>query len=71
MMKRGALNPKHDAFLMEDNQGLNMNYTPDMCQKTLDTLAKTVAVFINPDWTDEEIQKKIDELKYAAAKTLK
>lgn len=71
MMKRGALNPKLDAFLIEENQGLNMNYTPDMCQNTLDTLAKTVAVFINPDWTDEEIQKKAEELKNAAAKVLK
>lgn len=71
MLKRGAVNPKNDPFLRPENQGLNMNYTPDMCQKTIDLLARTVILFINPDWTDDERQKKIDELKAAAAKVLK
>lgn len=34
-----------------------MNYTMDMCPKTLDYLARTAYVSINPDWTGEELEK--------------
>ncbi len=55
MEKRGALHPKMDPFRMEANQGLNMNYAPDMCPKTLDLLSRTLYIGIDPDWTEAEI----------------
>ncbi len=54
MEKRGALHPAMDPYKMKENQGLQMDYTMDMCPKTLDYLARTAYIFINPDWTSEE-----------------
>ena len=31
-----------------------MNYTMDMCPKTLDLLSRTLYIGINPDWTEEQ-----------------
>ena len=55
MEKRGALHPAMDPFKMEANQGLQMDYTMDMCPRTLDLLNRTAYVGINPDWTEEDI----------------
>ena len=55
MEKRGALHPAMDPFLMKENQGLQMNYTMDMCPKSLDLLSRTLYVGINPDWTETDI----------------
>lgn len=55
MEKRGALHPAMDPFKMAENKGLQMNYTMDMCPKTLDLLNRTAYVAINPDWTKEDI----------------
>ncbi len=57
MEKRGALHPAMDPFKMEANKGLQMDYTMDMCPKTLDYLARTAYIAINPDWTDAEVAK--------------
>lgn len=54
MEKRGALHPAMDPFKMKENEGLQMDYTPDMCPNTLDYLARTAYIYINPDWTEEE-----------------
>ena len=57
MEKRGAVHPAMDPFKMKENQGLQMNYSMDMCPKTLDLLARTAYIAINPDWTSEEAEK--------------
>lgn len=57
MEKRGALHPAMDPFLMEENKGLQHNYTADMCPETLDLLARTAYVMINPDWSDTDIEQ--------------
>lgn len=56
MEKRGALHPAMDPFKMEANQGLQTDYTHDMCKKTLDLLNRTAYLMINPDWADEDIE---------------
>lgn len=55
MKKRGALHPAMDPFKMAENKGLQMDYTMDMCPRTLDLLNRTAYVGINPDWTEEDI----------------
>jgi dTDP-4-amino-4,6-dideoxygalactose transaminase len=65
--KRGALHDKMNPFKMEANKALNMNYSSDMCPKTLDILRRTVYVGINPDWTEEQVNAKIDAIKNAIA----
>lgn len=65
MEKRGALHPAMDPFKMKENQGLQMDYTMDMCPKTLDYLARTAYVSINPDWTGEEVEKIAENVNKA------
>ena len=65
MNKRGAFHPKFDPFKFEENQELQMNYTEDMCPKTLDVLSKVVYVPVNPDWTKEEMDLLISIFKSA------
>ncbi len=55
MEKRGALHPAMDPFKMEANKNLNHNYSFDMCAKTLDLLARTAYLGIDPDMTEEGI----------------
>ncbi len=57
MEKRGALHPAMDPFKMKENQGLQMDYTIDMCPCTLDLLARTAYIAINPDWNEGDIEK--------------
>jgi len=56
MEKKGALHPAMDPFLMKENQGLQMDYSADMCPKTLDILSRTLYISINPDWTEAELE---------------
>ncbi|MBQ7444980.1 MAG: DegT/DnrJ/EryC1/StrS family aminotransferase [Clostridia bacterium] len=53
MEKRGAFHPAMDPYKFSENQGLQMNYTHDMCKKTLDLLSRTAYLLVNPDWTEE------------------
>ncbi len=57
MEKRGALHPAMDPFKMDENVGLQMDYTMDMCPRTLDLLARTAYIAINPDWSKNDIEK--------------
>jgi len=70
MQKRGAYNEKMNPYTMEANKDLNMNYSLGMCQKSLDILYSTVAVFIYPDWTEEEIEGVIADIRRAAKEVL-
>lgn len=62
MEKRGALHPAMDPFKMKENEGLQMDYTMDMCPKTLDLLARTAYVNISPEWTEEDLCRIADVL---------
>lgn len=55
MEKKGALHPRMDPFLFEENRELNHNYTADMCPKTLDLLARTLYVNMHPDLDEKEL----------------
>lgn len=56
MEKRGAWHPLMDPYKMEANRGLQQNYSADMCPKTLDYLARTAYLMINPDWDDAAVE---------------
>ena len=56
MEKRGAPHPAMDPFKMKENQGLQMDYTMDMCPRTLDLLSRTAYINLHPDWSDETIE---------------
>jgi len=68
MEKRGALHPLMDPFKMEANRNIVPDYREDMCPKTLDLLARTVYISMNPDHTKEFLDAKIAAIRAAMAK---
>ena len=68
MEKRGAAHPLMDPFRMEANRDLVPDYREDMCPKTLDLLARTVYISMNPDHTREFLDAKIAAIRAAVAK---
>ena len=65
MEKRGAFNPLMDPFKMEANKDIIPDYSKDMCAHSLDILSKIVYIYINPDWTKEEMDAKIKSITEA------
>ena len=59
LAKRGAHHPALNPFMMPQNQGLRINYSKDMCPKTLDLLARTAFVSLRADWSDDKINSVI------------
>ena len=57
MEKRGALHPAMDPFRMAANEGLQTDYRPDMCPATLDLLARTAYVAVDPDADGESLER--------------
>lgn len=55
--KRGAFHPLMDPFKMEANRDHIPDYNVNMCPKTLEHLAKNCYISINPDWTNEDIER--------------
>ncbi len=58
--KRGAHHPALDPFNLPDNQALNAHYTKDMCPKTLDILRTSVLISLHPDWSQSDINERIE-----------
>lgn len=67
MNKRGALHPLMDPFKMEANKDIVPDYREDMCPQTLDLLSKAVYLSVNPDWTKEEMDARITQIRAALA----
>lgn len=65
MEKRGALNPLSDPFKRPENAHLNMNYSPDMCPKTLEYLSRSVYIPIHSEWSDDVVESKIAAIRRA------
>lgn len=62
IMHHPDMNPVHHPR----NQGLRMDYTPDMCPRTLDVLSRTVFISLHPDWSDEEVSRRIEACRRGA-----
>jgi len=65
MAKRGAHHPAMNPYLMPENKECRMDYSDDMCPRTLDYLSRSVFINLHPDWTDEEIEQRIDACRKA------
>lgn len=65
MEKRGSYHPGLNPYLMLRNRELNMNYSRDMCPKTLDLLRRNVFISLSPDWGAEEIERRIESCRKA------
>ncbi|MBQ7580143.1 MAG: aminotransferase class V-fold PLP-dependent enzyme [Clostridia bacterium] len=68
MNKRGALNPLMDPFRMEANKHIVPDYNENMCPITLEKLSKVVYLNVNPDDTQDVLNKKISIIKNAILK---
>ncbi len=67
--KRCGHHPDMNPFFFPKNKGLRADYSDTACPRTLEILRRTVYVFTNPDWTDEQLKAKVDAIK-AAVKAL-
>lgn len=65
MNKRGALNPLMDPFKMEANKDIVPDYHPNMCPESLDILSRTVYINLDPDWTKEIMDERINYMRKA------
>ena len=65
MEKRGALHPSLDPFRMKENEGLQTDYSPDICTATLDLLARTAYISVDPDWDDAAIKDRAAAIRAA------
>lgn len=66
MNKRGSHTPLLDPFTLEANRNLNMNYTKDMCPKSIDILQRTVIIGISPEWDESAVKKEAKAIIDAA-----
>ncbi len=63
--RRGAHHEAMNPYRLPENQGLRMNYSKDMCPRTLEILRRTVYISLNPDWTEEELRIRIESCERA------
>ena len=64
--KRAMHHPAMNPFNFPANEGLRMNYGPEVCPRTLEFLRRTVFLAMNPDWSETEIADRIEACKRAA-----
>lgn len=65
--KRGAATPALNPYNNPLNKGLNMDFDKDSCPRTLDILRRSVYLMTHCDWTEAQVQEKIDLIRSAAA----
>lgn len=65
LQKRIMHHPDMNPFRHPRNQGLRTDYTPDMCPRTLDVLSRTVFLSLHPDWSEEEVARRIETCRKA------
>ncbi|GBC97310.1 8-amino-3,8-dideoxy-alpha-D-manno-octulosonate transaminase [bacterium HR16] len=65
LQKRIMHHPDMNPFNHPRNQGLRTDYTPDMCPRTLDILQRTVFLSLHPDWSEEEVSRRIEVCRKA------
>lgn len=66
MERRGSYHPALDAFRRPENKGAQMNYTPDMCPRTLDILSRTAFVNLSPHQQAADVRRLAQACKAAA-----
>jgi dTDP-4-amino-4,6-dideoxygalactose transaminase len=66
LARRGSYHPALNAFARPENAASEVEYSKDMCPRTLDLLGRAVFIDLHPDSTAAEIRKKIDGCKRAA-----
>ena len=60
--KRGAFHPKMDPFKFPENAPYAPDYKNEVYPNTLDLLARTVFVMVDPEWTEADCEAVAGEL---------
>lgn len=58
--------PRMNPYNFEENKGLRMDYSPEVCAKTLDICKRTAIIGVSPDWSESVVSSRIDACKKAA-----
>ncbi len=64
---RGAHHDALNPFALPQNRGCRMDYSPDMCARSLDILRRTVRVDNHPRTSAEKLEERIERIRGAAA----
>ena len=64
---RIGIHPGMNPYRMPKNKGLRLNYTKNMCPRTLDILKRTVFISLHPDWTEAQVRARIAACRKAGA----
>ncbi len=64
---RAGHHPDMNPYRMPKNKDLRLNYTPDMCPRTLEILKRTVYLSLHPDLTEAQIRARIEACRKAGA----
>lgn len=64
---RIGIHPGMNPYRMPKNKGLRLNYTKNMCPRTLDILKRTVFISLHPDWKEAQIRARIAACRKAGA----
>ena len=65
---KGSHHPALNPFDLPQNKGCRMDYSKDMCARSLAILGRTVTIGTHPDRTDQQVQNLIQKILRAAAK---
>ena len=63
---RGAYLPAMDPFRFPENRGHIPDYKNEVYPRTLELLARTAFIPVNPDWTEKELEETARKLRAAA-----
>jgi hypothetical protein len=55
-----------DPFKMPANEGLAHDYSPDMCARSLDYMARMVCIDNDPDFTREKLDAIVEAIVKAS-----
>lgn len=66
----GAHHPALNPYNLPENRECRKDYDPDMCQKSLDILDKTVFIQTHPDNSDTDVNTLVDKIKKAAEEVM-
>ncbi|MEW6358292.1 MAG: DegT/DnrJ/EryC1/StrS family aminotransferase [Planctomycetota bacterium] len=66
--KRIMHHPAMNPFNFPQNRDLRADYSDSACPRSLDLLRRTVFVSISPEWSEADVQGKIESLRSAGRK---
>lgn len=66
LRKQGAHHPALNPFNLAENKALNIEYSEDMCPKSLDILSRSVLIGMHPDNDAGKIDEMADAIRKAA-----